>query len=372
MQSGSVSTLHGQYTAGEWTMALAVTDRLDLIRLFLRVAETGQISEAARTLGLSQPTASRFLKRLEALLGAQLVDRSPHGLSLTQAGQDFLLPARRLAEGWHDAVDALKAEQTDISGTLRVAVPIAIGQGFLAVIAARFLQAHPHMAIDWHLRDDAVDVTGRGYDLWIRAGKVHRDDLVVRHIYRVERAIATAARGAEITHPRALQSMPAVRLSTFVPGTIALTGQGGEVFHLRQRTAFTTDNLYAALTAVLEGVGYGILPCGACTSIFRTKRWSARAGCGPSRRSPCHWPTRQAGRGHHALPLSSIMYAVHCRMRAGWVSPSFAKRVQRKPCCGCDGTYSGGKPVYRAGASRSTFGMMRLTTPSHRRRLSRR
>ena len=145
-------------------MALIATDRLDLIRLFLRVAETGQISEAARALGLSQPTASRFLKRLETLLGTQLVDRSPQGLSLTQAGQDFLTPARQLVDGWHDAVDAINADKPSISGTLRVVVPIAIGQGFLAAIAARFLCAHPEAAIEWHLRDDAVDVTASGYD----------------------------------------------------------------------------------------------------------------------------------------------------------------------------------------------------------------
>ena len=239
---------------------MIATDRLDLIRLFLRVAETGQISEAARALGLSQPTASRFLKRLETMLGTQLVDRSPQGLSLTQAGQDFLAPARQLVDGWHDAVDAMKADKSSVSGTLRVVVPIAIGQGFLAAIAARFLRTHPEVAIEWHLRDNAVDVTAGGYDLWIRVGEVHRDDLVVRHIYRVQRAIVMAPGQPDVAHPRELQSMAAVRLSTFVPGTVEMTNGSGGTFQLRQRAVFITDNLYAARTAVVEGVGYAVLP----------------------------------------------------------------------------------------------------------------
>ncbi len=97
-------------------MTLVAADRLDLIKLFLRVAETGQISQAARALGLSQPSASRFLKRLEDLLGTKLVDRSPQGLSLTQAGRDFLAPARRLVDDWHEATDVVKGDKAALSG----------------------------------------------------------------------------------------------------------------------------------------------------------------------------------------------------------------------------------------------------------------
>ena len=253
-------SLNAVYSGGEYAMTLIATDRLDLVRLFLRVAETRQISKAARELGLSQPTASRFLKRLEDLLGAKLIDRSRQGLSLTQAGQDFIAPAQRLIDGWHDAVDGARADKDPMSGTIRVSVPIAIGQSFLAVIAARFLRSHPDLAIEWHLRDDAMDVTAAGYDLWIRAGDVRREDLVVHHIYRIERAIVAMAGHCAVEHPRELQAMPAVRLTTFVPGTIALTHDSRETFQLRHRDVFTTDNLYAARTAVLEGVGYAVLP----------------------------------------------------------------------------------------------------------------
>jgi DNA-binding transcriptional LysR family regulator len=47
---------------------LLATDRLDLLKLFVRIVETGHISEAAQSLGMSQPSASRCLKHLEAIL----------------------------------------------------------------------------------------------------------------------------------------------------------------------------------------------------------------------------------------------------------------------------------------------------------------
>lgn len=58
---------------------LLATDRLDLLKLFVRIAETGHLSEAARSLGMSQPSASRCLKHLEAMLDTRLVQRSARG-----------------------------------------------------------------------------------------------------------------------------------------------------------------------------------------------------------------------------------------------------------------------------------------------------
>ncbi|MBV9526795.1 LysR family transcriptional regulator [Sphingomonas sp.] len=239
---------------------MLTTDRFDLLRLFVRITETGQISEAARSLGMSQPSASRLLKRLEELTAAQLVERSPHGLALTAAGRHFLGSARALLNDWHRAVDALKVDNDAISGHIRIAAPIAVGQGFLAEIVARFLNRHPDIRIDWELRDDAVDVASAGYDLWIRVGEIHRDDLIVREIYRVERALVATPDFSPAEHPRELQSARAVRLRTFVPGAIELVNDAGEAYVLRQAAVFTTDNLYAARTAVLAGVGYGALP----------------------------------------------------------------------------------------------------------------
>jgi LysR family transcriptional regulator for bpeEF and oprC len=64
-------------------------DRIDVMRLFIRVADSGNFSKVARVSGISQPTVSKLIAGLETRLGAQLLRRTSRGLSLTDAGQDF-------------------------------------------------------------------------------------------------------------------------------------------------------------------------------------------------------------------------------------------------------------------------------------------
>ena len=208
--------------------SVLATDRFDLLRLFVRIAETGQISEAARRVGMSQPLASRLLKRLEPTVAAHLVERSPQGLTLTAAGRQFPGSARGLLDEWHQALAALKSDRNAMSGHIRIAAPIAVGQGFLAEIVSRFLNRHPDAIVDGELRDDTVDVASAGQDLWIRAGEVHRDDLIGREISRVEWGIIVLSDFPATSHPCELQSATAVRRRTFVPGTIKLKNDTGE------------------------------------------------------------------------------------------------------------------------------------------------
>ena len=67
-----------------------MSDRLFALRLFARVARTGSFSRAARELGVSQPTASRIAAELEREVGAALMTRTTRGLTLTEAGTDYL------------------------------------------------------------------------------------------------------------------------------------------------------------------------------------------------------------------------------------------------------------------------------------------
>lgn len=235
-------------------------DRFELMRLFVRIAETGSLSAAAQSLGVSQPTASRQLRQLEALLGIQLARRSTHDLALTDAGKRFLEDARAMLADWETSIDTLRNEREELTGLIRVAVPIALGQTILATIASRFLVRHPAVTIDWRLTDQPGDLAAGGYDLWIRAGPVRQLDLVVRHLWRIERTIVAAKGFRAITSPKALEPLPAVVLFTFVPDEVPLTGPRSRKVVLKVRPAFNTDNIYAAIEAVREGVGYAILP----------------------------------------------------------------------------------------------------------------
>lgn len=235
-------------------------DRIELVRLFVRIAETRSLSVAGRQLGLSQPSSSRQLKQLETILGAQLVNRSTHDLVLTDAGEQFLAVAMELIKLWDGAAEAARLGRDEYQGPIRVAVPVAIGQTVLVDVAARFLLDHPGITLDWRLIDEPGDLAAGGYDLWIRAGPIRDQTLIVHEFRRAERTIVGTASQTCVEHPSELNGRHAVQLLTFMTRQIPLGTRDGRSATLRIKPAFATDNLYAALAAIRNGVGYGILP----------------------------------------------------------------------------------------------------------------
>ena len=182
----------------------------------------------------------------------------------------MLEPARKLLEGWDAMMLSLQPDQ-EYSGSIRIAAPIAIGQNLLALLVSRFLLRHPGITIDMDLRDDTFDLLKTKYDVWLKAGTAP-DNLVVQDIYRAARLIVAAPHSFKATHPRELADAKAVRLRTFVPRTIWLTHTSGERFSLSQTTAFTSDHLEAVRMAVLQGVGFAVLPLWAVKSDLEQGR----------------------------------------------------------------------------------------------------
>lgn len=274
-------------------------DRLALLTTFARIAERGSISAAARDLGLSQASASRQLKDLEARLGVQLIQRTTHALSLTPAGQDCLGDARALIDGWEALAERQADEQGALRGKLKVVAPVALGQLHLAEAALRFQQENPGVAITWHLADEAIRFAEIGCDLWIRIGALPDETLVARALGRVERLVVAAPSLTEdrkITRPGDLADLPCAALEPFEAANIALTRRDDAAEAVKARVALATNNIFAAHKAALLGIGYAVMPrwfvaedLAAGRLVDLMPRWRAQsltihAGYLPSRR----------------------------------------------------------------------------------------
>jgi DNA-binding transcriptional LysR family regulator len=117
------------------------------LRVFWAVAETGSFGAAARALGVSQPTVTRRMEDLELRLGAQLLVRSPTGVSLTEAGSmiyDQVLTMERSAESIERMV--LDKDRRP-EGHLAVAAPDGLAGFVIAPALPSFLQANPKISI---------------------------------------------------------------------------------------------------------------------------------------------------------------------------------------------------------------------------------
>jgi DNA-binding transcriptional LysR family regulator len=165
-------------------------DTLSLMATFVRIADSGSISSAARSLRLSVPMASRHLRALEKELGASLVRRTTRRLDLTEAGVELLPRARRLLREVDEARDAVRPSR-GASGLLVVSAPVSFGLAKVAPLVPRLLEAHPRLSLELRFDDRVVDLLGEGVDLALRVGVAPPDSpfLVARRLATYERVL---------------------------------------------------------------------------------------------------------------------------------------------------------------------------------------
>ncbi|MFO0595744.1 MAG: LysR family transcriptional regulator [Myxococcaceae bacterium] len=145
-------------------------DRWALHDAFVRTAETGSLSRAAKALGLTQPAMSKRLEALERAVGVRLLERSTRGVRLTDAGVEYLEVLQRVRGELDAAETSLALSRRGLSGTLRLSFPVALGETWLTAIALRFQQQHPGMSLDISQTDEPVDLAKTGIDLGVRVG----------------------------------------------------------------------------------------------------------------------------------------------------------------------------------------------------------
>ena len=98
------------------------------LRGFLKIAETGSITRAADSLGISQPSLSQQLLRLEDEVGVALFSRNARGVTLTESGRRFLNHARSLLEGVNSAFEDARESGDDAVGEVILAVPYSVSR----------------------------------------------------------------------------------------------------------------------------------------------------------------------------------------------------------------------------------------------------
>lgn len=158
-----------------------MSDRFRDLALFIRVAETGSFSRAARELGYTQPTVSRLVAALEARLGVRLLVRTTRKVVTTDAGDALLERARAALSELEDAENAARGAES-LSGTLRVATPVTFGAREIVPRLASLLESHPSMRVEMIMADRRVDLLEEGVDLAIRLGRLSDSSFVVRRL----------------------------------------------------------------------------------------------------------------------------------------------------------------------------------------------
>ncbi len=119
---------------------------MELLRTFVAVAQLEGFTQAGDLLGRSQPAISLQIKRLEELLGQQLLIRSGPNLELTEVGQTLFDYARRILTLNDEALG--KLDSRTISGKIRLGIPSEFATTLLPKIVSRFVRAYPNVTLE--------------------------------------------------------------------------------------------------------------------------------------------------------------------------------------------------------------------------------
>lgn len=117
------------------------------IQYFLEVAETLNISRAAERLGITQPTLSLSVQRLEQTLGTPLLIRGKNGVRLTKAGTRFALQSRSLLEQWERLRSDSVAEETEVKGRVTIGCHTSVALYSLPNFAPTLIAKHPELEL---------------------------------------------------------------------------------------------------------------------------------------------------------------------------------------------------------------------------------
>jgi DNA-binding transcriptional LysR family regulator len=173
------------------TMARLDLNRSGEMEVFARVVASGGLSAAARSLRMTPSAVSKLLARLEARLGARLINRSTRSLTLTPEGQAFHDRAVQVLADIDEAERSVTASATP-RGRVRVNSSVPYGLHHLIPRVPAFTARYPEVALDLVLTDQVVNLMDVRADVAIRVGPMPASSLMARKLVETRMAVAAS------------------------------------------------------------------------------------------------------------------------------------------------------------------------------------
>ena len=170
-----------------------MTVDLNLVSVFLAVAEAKSFRGAAERLGVTRSAVSQAIRRMEDRMEVALVQRTTRSVSLTEAG---LRLHQRVAPAIAEvelALDTAQDRDAKPTGQLRLAVSSIAERFICGPLLASFTHAHPGVQIDITVTDEEFDIVAEGYDAGVRLGEVIEQDMIAVPVSGDQRQMVVAA-----------------------------------------------------------------------------------------------------------------------------------------------------------------------------------
>ena len=240
-------------------------DRLQAIRLFVRVVDLGSFSKAAADLGIGQPSATKQVAQMESGLGARLLHRSTHGVTPTEIGTLYYEKCKLIVHHVEEADSLAALQQAQVQGGLRINTSVAFGRRVLAPLLMHFMDLHPRLQVDLTVDDRYVSLVEQGIDVAIRMWRLADSRLGARYL-GTNPWVAVASPGYVQAHGSLHEPDELARHDALVYTTVQgdarwhFTGPQGQPAVVPVKGRLRSNNLSTLLAAARKGMGIAILP----------------------------------------------------------------------------------------------------------------
>ncbi|WP_413494766.1 LysR family transcriptional regulator [Morganella psychrotolerans] len=248
---------------------------LNLLPVFLTVAEQGSFTAASVWLGMPSSNVSRAIKQLETQTGCRLIERTTRRMRLTAQGQQLFQRVRQTDEMLRETLSQIRDDDA-LTGCFRLTVPGEGGGEILAGIIARFAAAHPGLQIRCDTRLTPADIISDDIDLLLTyqrgeiADSSYHSRLIQSWASVVVAAPSLLARTGMPESPSDLTKFPCISSLSALNGQpwIFCKPDGG-LLSLRINSHYQVNSGVLAGAAAIEGVGFAILSRHLCEPAIR-------------------------------------------------------------------------------------------------------
>lgn len=234
-------------------------DRLDAMTTVLEVARAGSLSAAGRTLRMPLASVSRRVSELEAHLGAQLFTRTGRRMTLTPAGEAYVVACQRIVDDIGEAERAVSGEYMAPKGSLTITAPVAFGRMHLLPVANAFLKAYPQIDLRILFTEHTLSLVEEQIDIALRIGPLGDSQLHARPIGEVRRVVCASpeyleAHGTPLT-PEDLSGHECVTLQSIASVRTWSFRNGRRDINQPVHTRLGTNATHAAVDSAVAGLG---------------------------------------------------------------------------------------------------------------------
>ncbi|MGJ8694638.1 MAG: LysR family transcriptional regulator [Thalassotalea sp.] len=234
-------------------------DQIQLMSVFVAVAEEQGFAAASRRLNMSPPTVTRAIATLEERLSVKLFNRTTRYVRATEAGLRYLDDVKRILDDISLANEAVQGINASPQGSISVTAPVLFGQQYVLPSVLEYLNTHPKTNVNAVFLDRIVNMLEEGYDVGVRIGELPDSSMRAKKVGSARLALVASPEYLEKNGiPQHFSELDSHSLIETQVGSLnqdwKFTNNGKLInYHVKSRLKVSTNQ--AAVNAAVAGFG---------------------------------------------------------------------------------------------------------------------